>query len=197
MSEHLSDERIYEIGAGEGLPPEAETHLATCSACRTEVARTREIVAGIEALDAAASAPEALEAALRLRLTPRGRPGGTRPVSFAGWIGRVAAAAALLLAGGLGHALWSGSQGAPASTAETDPILDLQRAGTDYVAAIGRLVADSNLSAARLRVGREVALAAMSGAAHELRLLSSDPATVEIQRLVLAAWTGDPPERGS
>lgn len=197
MTEHLSDERIYEMATGEGLPPAAETHLATCPACRTEVARTREIVAGIEALDAASSAPEALEAALRLRLTPRGRPAGARPVSFAGWIGRVAAAAALVLAGGLGHALWSGAQGASVSTAETDPILDLQRTGTDYVAAIGRLVADSNLSAARLRVGREVALAAMSGAAHELRLLSSDPATVEIQRLVLAAWTGDPPERGS
>lgn len=198
MAEHLSDDRIYEIATGEDGAPEEETHLATCSACRMEVARTREIVAGIETLDAAASAPRALEAALRLRLTPRGPPAGTRrPVSFAGWIGRVAAAAALVLFGALGHALWSGSREASVSTASTDPILDLQRSGTDYVAAIGRLVADSTLSATRLRVGREVALAAMSGAAHELRLLSSDPTTAEIQRLVLAAWTGDRPERGS
>jgi hypothetical protein len=73
----------------------------------------------------------------------------------------------------------------------------LQRTGTEYVAAIGRLVADSGLSAERLSMGREVALAAMSGAVHELRLLSSDPATAEIQRLVLAAWTGGRLERGS
>jgi hypothetical protein len=72
--------------------------------------------------------------------------------------------------------------------------LDVQRAGTNYVASLASLAAASaELSPPERRQLREVTLAAMSGAAFELRRLSGeDPVTAELYRATRAAWLGDP-----
>jgi hypothetical protein len=66
------------------------------------------------------------------------------------------------------------------------------------VAAIANLADDvAGLTTEDVRTGREVALAAMSGAAFELRRLGDpNPETSEIRRLVEDAWRRTSEERG-
>jgi len=106
----------------------------------------------------------------------------------------VAAALVCFAAGAVSHGLWTSTPNRPGSPAHDTPTgaLAIQRAGTEYVAAIASLAnAADRVSGEDLRTGREVAFAAMSGAAYELRRLGDsdlDPETSEIRRLVEDAW---------
>lgn len=188
MSQHLTEADVYEIAVGSEPSPTVEAHLASCHACRREVAATRRLLAAVEDLDPRVEAPADLERILLERL------GGERRAwaGARGWMWRAAAAILLFAAGAVAHAAWdAGRRPGFEAPAGSSPTLAVQRAGTEYVASIARLVADSGrLSPEDLRAGREVALAAMSGAAFELWLLSEkDAATTAIHRLVVEAWT--------
>lgn len=196
---HLTELEIYEAALdakSSGVRPE---HVAGCARCAAAVDETRALLASVEALGPELPLPKELEHRLMRRIDPssanppkarssHGRPGIGR------WLLQAAAALILFAAGGVTHALLSGSDARTPATVMPAPVapasglgpsLALQRAGTEYVAAIARLVADSSrLSEAERRRGREVALAAISGAAFELRLLTNESAeATEIHRL--------------
>lgn len=197
MSEHLSELEIYEIAADADPPAGRSDHFAECAACSAKVASTRRLLAGVEELDPAVRAPAGLDAALQSRVAHLGRRrrGG---VVARRWLARAAIAASFFAAGALSRTWVDSGPGAAADrTVSVSPAIAVQRAGTDYVAAVGRLVADSSqLSAADLSTAREVALAALSGAAYELTLLrADDPQAAEIHRLAKRAWS-EPALRG-
>lgn len=186
---HLTELEIYELAAGEAVAGGVTAHAETCEACAAEVAATRRLLGTVERLDATVEAPASLERRLARRLADAGTGSRVRTR----WL-RAAAAVLLLCAGAGAHALWIGDRDAPVqATVPVPPVLAAQQAGTEYVAAIARLVADSSrMTEAERRLGRDVGLAAMVGAAHELRLLSpGDGAAEEIHRLTQTAWTGE------
>lgn len=186
MNEHLTELQVYELACGGERDGAIERHADECSSCAAEVRAAQRLLANVERLEPAIEAPRGLEGRLLGRLEEAGwqavRPTARRRLGHFPWVGGLAraAAAAIIFAAGIGaHALWVGTGvGTDPSgdrAAVSSPALDVQRAGTDYVATIARLVADSaRLSAADIHTGREVGLAAMAGAAHELRLLRDD-----------------------
>lgn len=186
--EHLTELEIYELATGGAAATRSEGHVEACEGCAAAVAATRRLVGAVERLDANVEAPVTLEERLARRLADA--EGGSRPRSP--WL-RAAAAVVLFVAGAGAHAVWTGTVDRPvAVTAPVPPVLAAQQAGTEYVAAIARLVADSSeMTDAERRLGRDVGLAAMVGAAYELRLLSpGDGATEEIHRVTETTWTG-------
>lgn len=191
MTEHLTDLEIYELAAGDGVPSVRAAHAAECVVCSTAVRETEDLLSASGELRPRFQPPVGLEVELERRIGMKPRLSGR-----ASWSRFAAVAAALLIfaAGAASHALWTGTGGAEAEHVATVPALAVQRAGTEYVAAIARLANETNrLSPADRRIGREVVLAAMSGAAYELeRLNGTDPGSSEIHRLVEAAWLGSP-----
>lgn len=101
------------------------------------------------------------------------------------------AAAVLLFASGVavGH-VWGRSSAGPSATVQAQgplaPATEVQRAGTEYVAALAALQREPR---AEVRgQGREAAFAAMFGAAHELtRLTPEDDTESEVLSLVSEA----------
>lgn len=192
MTEHLTDLEIYELAGGNGVSPARAAHVAECTACTTELEETRRLLAAVGELGPRVEAPAGVEAELDRRIR------GGAEVPRWNSMSRFAAAAAAILcfaAGAFSHALWrGGASGGDAGDGAAVPALAVQRAGTEYVAALARMADDANrLSPADRRTGREVALAAMSGAAYELvRLGGPDPVTVDIHRSIEEAWLGVP-----
>lgn len=206
MSKHLTQIEIYEVAAGELVAPSVTSHSVSCAECAAEVAATRRIIALVQRLEPAVEAGTNLDRRLARRLDaapsfpPRGMdaPSGRRPAGRARSLRRLAGAAAAVIcfaAGVASHAVWSATNGPVGDrgpgTVIPQPLM-VQQAGTDYVAAIATMVADSGrLSTEELRIGREVALAAMSGAAFELRQLDGgDPVVDELHEVVARVRDG-------
>lgn len=192
MTDHLTDLEVYEIAAGGTVGSAVIAHASSCATCADEVEALQKVLGAVERLEPVIEPPAYIEHRLAQRidaLSSRGR--GYRRIRSSRWLAGAAAAIVCFAAGVAAHAAWvPARQGTPAAldgpAAEAFPALEVQRAGTEYVAAIAGMVADSNrLSSDDLRTGREVALAAMSGAASELRLLhGGDWSVDELHRLV-------------
>lgn len=207
MTDHLTQLEVYEIAADGTADPSATAHSSTCATCAGKIATMRQVLDAVERIEPAIEPPADVERRLAQRidgLSPRWRVPGYRPSRSSRWLSGAAAAVVCFAAGVATHAaLVPAREGPPAAAegpvAETPPALDVQRAGTDYVAAIALMVADSSrLSSEDLRTGREVALAAMSGAASELRLLHGGESSVEelhrvVERARLDAAAGTDP----
>lgn len=209
MTMHLSDDDLHDYAGGE-LPPDqmarVAAHLAACAACRALaeplVALTARLAAlprvaepaadGWCALHACLVAEEAATAPVPVTkvvaLDAHRRPRG--PVR-SGWVPR-AAAAALLLAVGFGGGRLSqpaGTASAMAIAADTvvtamEAAARVQRAGTEYVAAVAQFVAFSRGSDSLMAAqGREATIAACYGASRELtRLRDGDSSAVQLFR---------------
>lgn len=191
--DHLTELEVYEAALEPEVSGDPAAHIVGCARCAAAVEETRGLLASVESFGPESRVPGELEGLLmrRIRMAsdrtiPGSPPAGPR---VRHWLLRVAAAVILFASGIATHLLWSGSEmpgtAIEATESTPGPALALQRAGTEYVAAIARFVADSGqLSEAERRRGREVAFAAMSGAAFELRLLSNESVeATEMHRL--------------
>lgn len=182
MTEHLTDVEVYAIAAGEAVSPPVTAHAMACADCAGEIAAVRRVLADVELLGGVVELPAGLERRLARRLEehPEFRPSPSirRPAAGFRWLAGAAAAVLCFAAGAASYAAWSSartSTSAEGSTIEVPGSLAVQQAGTSYVAAIAELATDPDrFSTSDLRSGREVALAAMSGAAFELRRLAAD-----------------------
>jgi hypothetical protein len=142
-----------------------DKHVEQCGECAGYVQRVRSLAAELRALPTIArrvppiEASVARRAAMRVHGTPWRR---LSPLMAAG------AAAVIFGAGVLVGAAAHRAPG-PASPPPTDlrPALDVQQAGTSYIAALVRLNASAGGDDARVTYGREVALATLYGAAAE------------------------------
>lgn len=181
---HLTELEVYEAALDAQSSGDRAEHIAGCIRCAAAVEETRSLLDSLEAIGPESNVPGELEDRLMRRirmasseLTKPGHAVGKPGIRS--WLLRAAAALILFASGVATHSVWSGSD-APGSAIVAPPpapgpTLALQKAGTEYVSAIARLVADSSrLSEAERRRGQEVAFAAMSGAAFELRLLTND-----------------------
>lgn len=188
---HLTELQVYELAAGETFDTAAAGHAARCVSCGESVEETRRLLATIGSLDTGLAPPSRAEMELMRRI--RADRGIRRSARFRTVAG-VAAAMVCFAAGAVSHGLWTSARNRPVSPVPgaPTPALAIQRAGTEYVAAIASLANEADgVSGEDLRTGREVAFAAMSGAAYELRRLGDsdlDPETSEIGRLVEDAW---------
>ncbi len=140
-----------------------------------------EILQRLAALPLAAEPARDLWPAVAARIAPAARPTARSPRRF--WV--QAAAALLLFASGVaaGHR-WGAREGAAVrSEPARDPFVaaaEVQRTGTEYVAALRSLAECTDHSGAREQ-GREAALSAFYGAASELvRLAPGDAGASEI-----------------
>lgn len=194
MIEHLTDSEIYEVAAGETASALVTEHALACAECGGEIDAVRRVLGDVERLKGAVETPTPLERRLARRLDAL--PASRHPPSILTaargfrWLAGAAAAVVCFAAGAASHAAWSSAETATNAdagwTTEMPLSLAVQRAGTSYVAAIADLATDSGrLSRSDLRIGREVALSAMSGAAFELRRLTAgDPVVDELHQLV-------------
>lgn len=198
-------------------------HLERCGECRHRAEPLLALTARLWALPREAApaadgwcalharlvAEERAEAHREAGSATRTAPSGVisldarrRRAPFAGWVPQ-AAAAALLLGIGFGGGRLSGSpDGRDAVLVAADTVatamqtaLLVQRAGTDYVAAVAHFVAAArggdSLAAAR---GREATFAACYGASRELtRLRPGDSAAVRLQRAAAESRHGSAP----
>lgn len=211
MTMHLSDDDLHDYAGGE-LPPDGmarvAAHLDDCAACRALAEPLVALTARLAALPRLAAPPADGWAALRARLAaeaaacppaavPTGRVASLdahrrrRGRRLSGWVPQ-AAAAAVLLGIGFGGGRLSGPADASAAmeiAADTvatamQAAVRVQRAGTEYVAAVAQFVAATrdgdSLVAAQ---GREATIAACYGASRELtRLRDGDSSAVRLLR---------------
>lgn len=188
MNRHLTDEEILDLLApGAVADPGVRDHLVACDACRTRIESERALSDQVAELPLGKDTPRDLWPTVRARLAtakPRSAPPRRFPISLL----QAAAAIAIFLLGALaGRSLDAGS--GPRRGNSSDPLViaaEVQRTGTAYVAAVARFRAVAGDSApAAVAQAREVALAAVHGAAFELARLHPDDRTVR-EILVLA-----------
>jgi anti-sigma factor RsiW len=205
MTMHLSEDDLHDYAGGE-LSPEAmagaAAHLDVCDACRATAEPLIALTAGLAALPCAAETADDLWPALQARLLAEERSAQvpvTKVISLderrkrrmmPAWAAH-AAAAALVFAVGFGGGRLSGTGNAATMLAAADTVatamdaaIRVQRAGTEYVAAVAQFVAFSrgrdSLSVAQ---GREATIAACYGASRELtRLRTDDTSAVNLFR---------------
>jgi anti-sigma factor RsiW len=220
MTMHISDDDLHDYAGGE-LPLDAmdtvALHLDDCADCRARAEPLLALTARLSALprlatpaadgwgalharlvaEEAASAPAAVPVTKVVSLDAHRR---RRPL--AAWVPQ-AAAAALLLGIGFGGGRLSGAPNSreailvaadTVATAMTAAIR-VQRAGSDYVAAVAHLVAATHgrdsLVAAQ---GREAAISACYGATRELtRLRDGDSSAVQLYRTASVTRNGPTP----
>lgn len=206
MTMHLSDDDLHDFAGGE-LSPErmaqAAAHLEVCDACRAAAEPLVALTARLAALPRAADTDGDLWPALRARLAAEAHPAPvpvTRVVSlaeerrkrraFPRWMAQAAAAAAVFTVGfGGGRLSGTGDTATILAAADTvatamDAAIRVQRAGTEYVAAVAHFVAATrggdSLVAAQ---GREATIAACYGASRELtRMRHDDSSAVRLFR---------------
>jgi predicted anti-sigma-YlaC factor YlaD len=187
MNRHLTDEEILDL-----LAPGAEAnlaireHLAACDACRTRIESERTLSDRVAELPRAKDTPRDLWPTVRDRLATAEHR-SRRPRRSRITLLQAAAAVAIFFLGALsGRTLDADSD--PLRSTPNDPLLaaaEVQRTGTAYVAAVAhfRAVAADSAPGA-VAQAREVALAAVHGAAFELaRLHPDDPTAREILAL--------------
>jgi hypothetical protein len=188
MNRHLTDEEILDLLApGAEADPGVRDHLVACDACRRRIESERTLSDHLAELPLAKDTPGDLWPTVRARLAreeSRSAPSRRFPISLL----QAAAAIAVFLFGALaGRSLDAGS--GPRRGASSDPLVaaaEVQRTGTAYVAAVARFRAVAGDSApGAVAQAREVALAAVHGAAFELARLHPDDRTAR-EILVLA-----------
>lgn len=165
MSTHPSEEQVNDFLDGV-LPPEiareVERHLEGCTECRAEAGRLRDLVARLGGLPEEATPERDLWPQIASRLAEPARPRRARLVLQM-------AAALALFAGGI---LVGRATKEPAAPEALRPAEEVQRTGSEYVAALATL--GTARDPAERRQGREAALSALYGAAHELTRLDPE-----------------------
>jgi hypothetical protein len=187
MNRHLTDEEILDLLApGVEADPGVRDHLVACDACRTRIESERTLSDRVAELPLAKDTPGDLWPTLRARLATA-KYCSVRPKRSRITLLQAAAAVAIFFLGALAGRTLDADSG-PRWSASNDPLMaaaEVQRTGTAYVAAVahfGDVVADSAPGAAGQ--ARDVALAAVHGAAFELaRLHPDDPTAGEILAL--------------
>ena len=165
-------------------------HLGHCEECARYVERIRSLNQALGALPAEARATppvEQLAAAIVSRKT--------RGAHRARWLDRsralLAASAVLIFAAGVAAGMATtrgGSADIESAPAGLRPVLDVQHAGTSYIAALVKLNASSGGDEQAAAYGREVALATLYGAAAEaVDYLPSDSVASELLAAARAA----------
>lgn len=192
MNRHLTEREILDLLA-HGVKPEGEVreHLEACPECRTRLEAEEPLAARLDALPGELDPPRDLWPLVTSRIEdegsrPRnGRFGWTRPALRA-----AAAIAIFVLGAAVGRTLGPASPDDGRYAVE-DPLAaaaEVQRAGTDYVAAVARFRAVAGTSSPVADQARDVALAAVHGAAWELsRLRPGDATAREILALARAS----------
>ncbi|HEX6037599.1 anti-sigma factor family protein [Longimicrobium sp.] len=211
MTMHLSDDDLHDYAGGE-LPPgemaRVAAHLDDCAACRALAEPLVVLTARLAALPRLATPASDGWAALHARLVAEETAATPAPVAvtkvvsldghrrrrgrmLGGWVPQ-AAAAALLLGIGFGGGRMSrpaDSASAMAIAADTvatamQAAVRVQRAGTEYVAAVAHFVAATRGSDSLVAAqGREATIAACYGASRELtRLRGGDSSAVQLFR---------------
>lgn len=210
---HLSDDDLHDYAGGELSPrrmAEAAAHLDACDACRAAAAPLMALTARLAALPRAGDTAADLWPALHTRLAEEERSAQVpvaRVISLderrtrrmmPAWAAH-AAAAAVVFTLGFGGGRLSGTGDAAAMLVAADTVATaveaaarVQRAGTEYVAAVAQFVAfargGDSLAAAR---GRQATLAACYGASRELtRLRADDTSAVRLFRTAATALHG-------
>jgi anti-sigma factor RsiW len=205
MTMHLSEDDLHDYAGGE-LSPErmagAAAHLDVCAACRAAAEPLIALTTRLAALPGAAETPGDLWPALHARLAADERPAQvpvTKVISLderrkrrliPAWAAHAAAAAVVFTLGfGGGRLSGTGDAATMLAAADTvatamDAAIRVQRAGTEYVAAVAQFVAFAHgrdsLSVAQ---GREATIAACYGASRELtRLRTDDTGAVNLFR---------------
>jgi anti-sigma factor RsiW len=180
MREHPDETRWNEYAGGELLPGETlevERHLAACPACRREVERLREL------LDGLAHLPREAEPARDLWPEIAARIATDLPLPRKSGRGRIflqAAAALALFAGGVlvGRTSVDRPEISAGLPGRQDPLhaaAEVQRQGSEYIAALASLTAEHGRPGdPALDQGREAALSTLYGAAYELDKLPSE-----------------------
>jgi anti-sigma factor RsiW len=205
MTMHLSEDDLHDYAGGELSPArmmEAAAHLDACARCRAAAGLLMALTARLAALPRAADTAGDLWPAVQARLAAEERPAlvpVTKVISLderrkrrtmPAWAAH-AAAAAVVFTIGFGGGRLSGTGDAAAVLVAADTVatameaaVRVQRAGTEYVAAVAQFVAFSrggdSVSAAQ---GREATIAACYGASRELtRLRNDDTSAVRLFR---------------
>jgi anti-sigma factor RsiW len=213
MTMHLSEDDLHDYAGGE-LSPErmagAAAHLDVCDACRAAAEPLVALTARLASLPLDGDTAHDLWPALRARLAAEERPAQvpvTKVISLdahrtrrmiPAWAAHAAAAAVVFTLGfGGGRLSGTGDSATMLAAADTvatamDAAIRVQRAGTEYVAAVAQFVAFAHardsLSVAQ---GREATIAACYGASRELtRLRSDDTGAVNLFRTAAAARHG-------
>lgn len=204
MTMHISDDDLHDYAGGE-LPLPAMNavarHLEACEECRARAEPLLALTARLALLPRAADPAEDGWPALHARLsdlanmtetsTPAGVPVSkvvsldahrARRGALRAWVPQAAAAVLLLGLGFSGGRLSGSPDGRQAMLVAADTVatamaaaVRVQRAGSEYVAAVAQFVAASRgvdtLAAAQ---GREATIAACYGASRELTRLSEN-----------------------
>lgn len=197
MNRHLTEEQILDLLApGAQRGPEIRRHLAGCPECRARLESEEPLSERLDALAREVDPPRDLWPDVRKGIAEEGRrravdgngAGGGRSRWVRPALQAAAAAAVFALGTAVGRSLPSGTPEAGPGTA-ADPLVaaaDVQRAGTEYVAAIARFRATaSDAPAPAVDQARDVVLATVHGAAWELaRLSPRDPTARDLMVLV-------------
>jgi anti-sigma factor RsiW len=165
-------------------------HLGQCQECTQYVQRIRSLGQALGTLPAEARATPPIEQ-LAAGLARR----ASRDSQGASWIGRsralLAASAVVIFAAGVAAGMATTrvpSGDAESAPAGLRPVLDVQHAGTLYIAALVKLNASSGGDEQAAAYGREVALATLYGAAAEaVDHLPADPVASELLAAARAA----------
>lgn len=140
-------------------------HIERCAECAGYVQRVRVLGDALRALPTTARMIPPIEGNVAGRVAARTPRAGWKTAS------PLMAAAAAAVIFGAGVAVGAATRGPPeaASPPPTDlrPALDVQQAGTSFIAALVRLNASDRGNDAGTTYGREVALATLYGAAAE------------------------------
>jgi predicted anti-sigma-YlaC factor YlaD len=161
-------------------------HVEQCSECAGYVQRIRSLDEALRGLPTTARKIPPFEKVIASRTA--WRPHREQ------WMNRsplaVAAAATLIFTAGLAAGIATtrpASGEAPYAPTHLRPTLEVQRAGTSYIAALVELNASTRGDEPDVAYGREVALATLYGAAAEAVVsLGSDPAASELLALARA-----------
>jgi anti-sigma factor RsiW len=205
MTTHLSEDDLHDYAGGELSPrrmSDAAAHLDACDACRAAAGPLIALTARLAALPCRADTARDLWPALHARLAAEECPAQvpvTKVISLderrerrgmPAWLAHAAAAAVVFTIGfGGGRLSGTGNAAAMLAAADTvatamDAAIQVQRAGSEYVAAVAQFVAFSRgrdtVAAAQ---GREATIAACYGASRELtRLRTDDTSAVRLFR---------------
>lgn len=189
MNRHLTDEQILDlVAAGAEPTEEIREHLATCPRCRSRLEAERPLSDRLDALPREADPPRDLWPDVRNGIAVEIQDADTarigRLTPSRGWARpalRAAAVVALFLLGAV-VGRWSGTgETGTERVVSDDPLVaaaEVQRSGTEYVAAVARFRATArDAPSATVDQAWDVALAAVHGAAWELERLRPDDAT--------------------
>jgi anti-sigma factor RsiW len=219
MTMHLAEDELNDFAGGEMPRAEmdrAAEHLETCAECSARLAPLLALTARLAALPRAATPAADGWCALHARLlaeeaasAPAAAPAASvmsleahrRRRALSAWMPQ-AAAAALLLGIGFGGGRLSGAPAAgdavlvAADTVATamQAAVSVQRAGSEYVAAVAHFVAAAGRDSLVADQGREATIAACYGATRELtRLRNDDSSAVRLFRMASTTRHGPTP----